>query len=142
IFTSERARDGDYPLNDVGKLRANPFHAQRDFEGTADRDVIGTTILARREGPSMTISSTTGFLRWTTEDITDLDYTPAPLLRRNNAEKDFQFTEEIRFASPESASIGLTPSLDLRWQAGVFLFTQAYEQDALNSYSPFVFAPF
>ena len=50
IFTGERARDGDYSLNDVAALRANPFHAARDFEGFADRDVIGTTIQARRVG--------------------------------------------------------------------------------------------
>src|SRR5262249_48016309 len=36
IFTGERARDGDYALNDIAALRANPFHAQRDFEGTSD----------------------------------------------------------------------------------------------------------
>ena len=41
IFTGERARDGDYSLNDVGALRSNPFHAARDFEGRADRDVHG-----------------------------------------------------------------------------------------------------
>ena len=44
IVTGERARDGDYALNDVGALRANPFHAARDFEGEANRDIFGTTI--------------------------------------------------------------------------------------------------
>ena len=41
IVSGERARDGDYSLNDVGALRANPFHASRDFEGRTDRDVLG-----------------------------------------------------------------------------------------------------
>ena len=48
IVTGERARDGDYGLHDVAALRANPFHAARDFEGFADRDVVGTTIHVRR----------------------------------------------------------------------------------------------
>jgi iron complex outermembrane recepter protein len=142
IFTGERARDGDYALNDVSALRANPFHAQRDFEGTSDRDVIGTTILARHVGSAFTLSSTTGFVHWRTEDVTDLDYTPQPLLRRDNAEKDFQFTQEVRLTSPAGKAIALSPAVGLRWQAGLFVFTQGYNQDAINNYAPFLFAPF
>ena len=142
IFSSERARDGDYSLNDVGALRNNPFHAARDFEGRADRDVMGTTILARRASGPVAFSSTTGFLNWKTQDVTDLDYTPRPIVTRDNTEKDFQFTQEIRFASAEAAPVRLTDTTRLRWQSGVFLFTQSYEQDAINNYSPFVVAPF
>jgi iron complex outermembrane receptor protein len=142
IVTGERARDGDYSLNDVGAFRTNPFRAARDFEGRTDRDVIGTTILARRSTGRVLFSSTTGFLRWKTQDVTDLDYTPRPILTRDNEEKDFQFTQEIRFSSAESAPVRLTDAAQLRWQSGMFLFTQAYEQDAINNYSPFVVAPF
>ena len=120
IFTGERARDGDYGLNDVAALRANPFHAARDFEGHADRDVLGTTIQARRVGGPVVFSSTTGFLNWKTQDVTDLDYTRSPILTRDNTEKDFQFTR--RFASPRrtTAPVQLSDSARLRWQAGVF----------------------
>src|SRR5262245_33059942 len=142
IFTGERARDGDYSLNDVAALRNNPFHAARDFEGHADRDVYGTTILARRTAGSIVFSSTTGFLNWKTQDVTDLDYTPRPLITRDNTEKDFQFTQEVRFASADAAAVKLSDAARLRWQSGVFLFSQGYEQDAINSYSPFLVAPF
>jgi len=142
IFTGERARDGDYALNDVAALRANPFHAQRDFEGSVDRDIVGTTVLARHLGSSYTFSSTTGFLHWRTQDVTDLDYTPLPLLRRDNTERDFQFTQEVHLASPEAKPISLSPAVGLRWQGGVFVFTQNYHQDAINNYAPFLFAPF
>ena len=125
IFTGERARDGDYSLNDVAALRANPFHASRDFEGFANRDVIGTTIQARRAGGPVVFSSTTGFLNWKTQDVTDLDYSPRPVITRDNTETDFQFTQEIRFASADTASIRLADSARLRWQTGVSLFTQA-----------------
>jgi iron complex outermembrane receptor protein len=141
IFSGERARDGDYSLNDVGALRSNPFHAARDFEGRADRNVMGTTILARRASGPVVFSSTTGLLHWKTQDVTDLDYTPLPILTRDNTEKDFQFTQEIRFASAETAPLRLTDAARMRWQSGVFLFTQSYEQDAINHYSPFVVAP-
>ena len=124
------------------RFRNNPFHAARDFEGRADRDVIGTTILARRARGPVVFTSTTGFLNWKTQDVTDLDYTPLPILTRDNTEKDFQFTQEIRFASAETAPVRLADAAQLRWQSGVFLFTQSYEQDAINNYSPFVVAPF
>jgi iron complex outermembrane recepter protein len=142
IVTGERARDGDYALSDLGGLRANPFHTMRDYEGFTHRDIFGTTVINRREGSKIALSSTTGFLKWKTEDSTDLDYTPLPLLRRNNAEESFQFTEEVRVASAANAPVNLSKSIPLRWQAGVFVFTQNYDQNAVNSFAPFVLSPF
>jgi iron complex outermembrane receptor protein len=142
IVSGERNRDGDYALSDLGGLRTNPRHAARDFEGYTNRDVTNVTVLARREGSRMTISSATGFVKWSTEDATDLDYTPAPLLRRLNAEESFQFTEEIRVASATQAPITLSDDVTLRWQAGAFFFTQNYDQNAVNSFAPFVLSRF
>src|SRR5260221_4041383 len=99
IYTGERARDGDYALNDLAALRARPFHSSRDFEGHTNRDVNATTFLARHAGQKVTFASTTGVVRWKTDDLTDLDYSPLPLATRSNAEKDTQFTQELRFAS-------------------------------------------
>ena len=139
IFTGERARDGDYALNDVALLREDPFTAARDFEGRADRDVLNTTVLLRRMSGPITFSSTTGFVDWRTQDVTDLDYTPSPIITRDNTENAFQFTQEVRFASADSAALKLSDSSRLRWQSGVFFFTQDYDQDAINQFSPFVF---
>ena len=136
IVTGERARDGDYALSDLGGLRQNPFHTMRDFEGFTHRDIVGTTIQTRREG-AVSLTSTTGFLKWKTDDSTDLDYTPLPLARRSNAEESFQFTEEFRISSSTAHPARLA-SLPFKWQAGVFLFTQNYDQNAVNSYAPFV----
>ena len=123
IVTGERARDGDYGLNDVGALRANPFHAARDFEGIADRDVFGTTIHVRRTAGRWFLEHDR--LREVDEqDVTDLDYTPRPLIKRDNTENDLQFTQEFRVASPEPRRSGCRDSARLRWQAGVFLFTR------------------
>jgi iron complex outermembrane receptor protein len=141
IINGERDRDGDYALSDLGGLRRNPFHTSRDFEGFTHRNIFGTTIVNRHEG-SLSFTSTTGFLRWTTEDATDLDYTPVPLLRRDNAEESFQFTQEVRVASGASAPLHVTANVPLKWQAGVFFFTQNYDQDAVNSFAPGVLSPF
>ena len=142
IVSGERARDGDYALNDLAALRETPHVASRDFEGRTDRDIFATTFGARRETPQFIFSSTTGFVRWKTHDLTDIDYTPLPLARRDNAEEDVQFSQEVRFASSPAASIKLSDRAALAWQAGAFLFTQRYEQLAVNSLAPFVASEF
>ena len=121
-------------------MRENPFHSSRDYEGFTNRDIFGTTIQAERSGASMRLSSTTGFLKWKTEDSTDLDYSPLPLITRDNAEEDFQFTQEVRLAS--AAPKKLSDTAALKWQTGVFLFTQNYQQDAVNTYSPYLLSQF
>ena len=141
IFSGEHARDGDYALNDLAALRATPFELARDFEGHTDRDIFATTISARRTGDRFTFASTTGIVRWQTQDVTDLDYTPIPLITRDNTEEDLQFTQEVRVASSPSAAVKLSDSASLAWQAGAFVFTQNYDQRAINSFSPFVLSP-
>jgi iron complex outermembrane recepter protein len=139
IVTAERAEDGDYGLNDLEALRQNPHRSSRDFEGYTDRSVFGTTIQAARKGSRFNLSATTGFVRWTTEDATDLDYSPLPLITRLNAEDDFQFTQEVRVAS--AAPTKVADNAALRWQSGALLFTQNYHQDAANMFSPSVLDP-
>ena len=141
IFTGEHDDDGDYALGDLGGLRTSPFQVARDFEGFTHRDVKATTVLARWDGARVALSSTTGFVSWQTEDSTDLDYLPLPLATRNNREDSFQFTQEVRLASPSTAPIRLSDSASLRWQGGFFLFTQNYEQNAVNTFAPFLIDP-
>ena len=141
IASGERARDGDYALNDLGALRENPFHAARDFEGRTDRDVLSATVVARRDGARLVLSTTTGVVHWKTRDLTDLDYTPLPLVTRDNAEQATQISQEIRLASAAEAPVELSERMALKWQAGIVLFTQAYEQDAVNTSAPFLISP-
>jgi iron complex outermembrane receptor protein len=142
IINGERDRDGDYALSDLGGLRQNPYHTARDFEGFTHRDIFATTILNRHEGASLTLSATTGFLKWKTVDSTDLDYTPLPLVTRDNAEESFQFTQEVRVANAVNAPIDLSDSVALKWQGGVFFFTQNYEQNATRNFSAGFLSPF
>jgi len=140
IVSGERARDGDYALQDLAALRARKFETERDYEGSSERDIFSTTLSARRVGERVAFTSTTGIVRWSTLDDTDLDYSPAPLITRVNDEKSWQVTQEVRFASVTPASLGGNTSL--RWQAGAVVFTQAYEQEAVNAYAPFVLSRF
>jgi iron complex outermembrane receptor protein len=141
IVSGERDRDGDYALSDLAGLRANPFVAAHDYEGSTERDITNVTVLARWDTRHVSLSSTTGFVDWRTQDATDLDYLPLPLATRNNLEEAFQFTQEVRVASPARMPVGLGKGASLRWQAGVFLFTQNYDQNATNNFAPFVLSP-
>ena len=141
IYTHERDRDGDYALGDLAAIRQNPHHVSRDFEGFTDRDINGGTMLLRGDGERFAFRSSTGLLKWKTEDQTDLDYSPLPLATRQNLEEDFQFTQEFRMTSPVNAPMRVTDSLTLAWQAGVEFFNQNYEQSAVNTLAPFVFNP-
>jgi len=141
IYSHERNRDGDYALGDLNAIRATPFQVRRDFEGFTNRDINATTINLRGIGQNFSIESTTGFVKWNTEDETDLDYTPLPLATRSNTEDDFQFTQEVRLSSPENAPVQLSDTLTLKWQAGVEYFNQNYDQLAVNNLSAFVLSP-
>ena len=141
VVSGERDRDGDYALSDLAGLRINPFQTQRDYEGFTERDVKSVTVLARWDTPHVSLSSTTGFVDWRTEDSTDLDYSPLPLATRNNLEESFQFTQEVRFASPSKTPIAISGNTAVRWQAGVFLFTQNYDQNATSTFAPSVLNP-
>ena len=140
ILSGERARDGDYALQDLAALRQNQFETQRDYEGVSERDILSGTFIARRESSRFSFTSTTGVVRWSTHDDTDLDYSPLPLIGRVNDEEALQFTQELRLASASPAA--LSERVSLRWQLGGMLFSQAYEQEAVNSYSAGVLSQF
>ena len=142
IIGGERARDGDYALNDLAAVRSNPFEVSRDFEGFTNRDLFNTTAIIRKDSKRFSFTSTTGFVDWKTLDETDLDYSPMPLATRRNAEDATQITEELRFASAPTAPVKFSDSIGLRWQAGTFFFTQNYAQEAANTIAPFVLSPF
>jgi iron complex outermembrane receptor protein len=142
IVGGERSRDGDYTLGDLGGLRQDPFTVMRDFEGYQHRDVRSGTLLTRYEGDRVSVSTTTGYVSWDTRDATDLDYSPLPMITRDNREEARQFSQEVRVASSAGAPVRLSDSTTLAWQAGGVVFTQAYSQDAINSFAPFLLSPF
>jgi iron complex outermembrane receptor protein len=136
VLTGERARDGDYALGDLAALRARPHHVARDFEGHTRRDLLAPTLLANYWGERLDVALITGGVWWKTDDATDLDYSPAPLAVRHNAEEATQFTQEIRVTSPKDSPWALSDNVHLRWQSGVFVFVQNYDQRAFNDLNP------
>ena len=48
----------------------------------------------------------------------------------------------MRFASGPAGAVKLSDAATLKWQGGLFLFTQNYDQDAVNNFSPGVLSQF
>lgn len=142
IASGEDADDGDYALNDLDAVRANPFEVARDFEGYTRRSLFNTTVLNRYEGARLSVTATTGFVRWDTDDQTDLDYSPLPLARRSNLEQASQFSQEVRVASAPGHTIALASGTTMKWQAGVSLFSNDFTQEAVNTLAPFTLSRF
>lgn len=142
ILSGERDRDGGYALNDLAAIRARPHHVSRDLEGHTRRDILAPTLHLRRNGAAVDAALITGLVWWKTDDLTDLDFSPLPMVSRSNAEKAFQFTEELRFASAQDAPVSLSEQLELKWQAGLSFFTQNYRQNSVTAYAPGVLSPF
>jgi iron complex outermembrane receptor protein len=140
IYAHERDRDGDYALGDLSAIRTAPFRVTRDFEGFTNRDINNTTINLRGIGQNFSIESTTGFVKWNTEDETDLDYTPLPLAIRSNTEDSTQFTQQVRISSPDNTPFAFGSAM-IKWQAGIEYFSQGYNQDAVNTLGAFVLSP-
>lgn len=136
LLTGERDNDGDYALNDLAAVRANPFVVTRDFEGYTTRTVTAPTLIYNQTGSKVDFSAISGLVSWRTQDLTDLDYTIAPLATRNNLERDSQLTQEFRFASAKDAPVILSNNWKMKWQAGFNYFKQNYDQNALNNLNP------
>ena len=136
ILSGERDRDGDYALGDLSVIRARAHHVDRDFEGFTDRDIIAPTLIASYAGRTMDVTMTAGLVWWETRDLTDLDYSVAPFVTRDSREKDVTFSDELRLASAKDAPLNLSDDLKLKWQMGASVFTQDYDQTAINSYAP------
>ena len=138
IQSGERDRDGDYALGDLGFIRAHPHHVAHAGDGHTQRDVLAPTLLVNHHGTVVDFAMITGLEWWRTRDDTELAYDPMPFPvgTRKDGEKDFQFTEEFRLASAQDAPVTFGNDLKLKWLTGLFIFTQNYQQDAVNNYAP------
>jgi iron complex outermembrane recepter protein len=136
ILSGESANDGDYALGDLTAIRAHPHQVSRNTDGSTERDIFSATLLAGYSGGTFDFESISGLDWWETLDVTDIGYalTPlTPVINRQNDEKAVQFTQELRLSSAKDAPVTLGDSLSLKWQTGLFFFTQNYDQLAVNN---------
>jgi iron complex outermembrane receptor protein len=132
----EADRDGDYALGDLASLRARPYHVAHDYEGGSERDLSQPVFTATRRGAEVDLTSITAFQWWRSHDQTDLDATPADLIRRDNAENQEAWIEDLRLTSAEASPVQLGERVTLRWLLGTMAYHSAYQQRAFNDYRP------
>lgn len=132
----EADRDGDYALGDLASLRARPYHVAHDYEGSSERDLSQPVFTATRKWAEVDLTSITAFQWWRSQDQTDLDATPADLIRRDNEENQQAWIQEVRLASAEAAPAKLGDRVSMRWLLGTMLYHSAYQQQAFNDYRP------
>jgi len=132
--SGESDRDGDYALADLASLRANPYHLYHDYEGSSHRDLAQPVFTAMYKGDTFDFISVTAFQWWQSEDKTDLDTTPADIIRRDSRENQQAWIEELRLSSPDAAPVKLGDSSTLRWLLGTLAFNSRYSQRAYNDY--------
>ncbi len=135
-LNAESDRDGDYALTDLAGLRARPYHVAHDYEGSSDRDLAQPVFTATRKGDTADLTSITAFQWWHSHDLTDLDFSPLDLLRRDNEETQQAFIEELRLSSPEKAPVMLSRNVSLRWLLGTLAYNSSYSQRPFNDYRP------
>lgn len=132
ILSMERDRDGDYGLADLDAIREKSHHVQRDLDGYSDRDIFAPTLELEYRGHRVDFISTSGLVRWETNSMTDLDYSPLPLMVRESKLRDLQLTQELRWASAADSPVALADDLELAWQAGTLFFMQQYRETSVN----------
>jgi len=132
--SGESDRDGDYALADLSSLRTNPYHVSHDYEGSSERDLAQPVFTATYKGDSFDFTSISAFQWWDSKDKTDLDTTPADILRRNSREKQNAWIEELRISSPDASPLKLGDRVALRWLLGTLAFNSQYSQRAYNDY--------
>ena len=132
--TAEQDRDGDYTLYDLASIRARPDHVDHDYEGYNDRDLAQPVFTAQRHGDDADFTSITAFQWWQTRDSTDLDYSPADLMRSFGEETSHAWIQELRLASPVDAPVPVSDRVALHWLAGVFAFDASSASSKLTDY--------
>ncbi len=135
-LNGEHDHDGDFGLNDLASVRSHPFRVQRDFEGFTHRDFWQPALVASYKGPQVDFTSITAYQFWRSHEVTDLDYTPADLIRRDNSEKQKNFYQELRLSSSEKHPVVLCKEAKLSWIIGASGFTSDYKQLAGNEFRP------
>lgn len=126
----EDAHDGDFALQDLAELRANPHHVRRNFEGFTEREINSQALRVSYSVSTLRFESISGRVGYTAFETTDLDANDQDNLTRRNHRVGEQLTQEFRWLSPEAVLLG--HDITLRWQTGLFGFTQGNDQNVVN----------
>ncbi len=130
----ETIDDGAFPLGNLPALRENPRHVAYDYEGAYKRDAFGSFLRIGYDAPWFRLTSITAYRNFHDSASNDQDFTIYPLMTADEDIDDDQFTQELRFASPESDS-------RLKWLVGLYGFDKKKDHRLTLDFAPGVILP-
>ncbi|MDR3088836.1 MAG: TonB-dependent receptor [Desulfobulbaceae bacterium] len=130
----ESIDDGVFPLTDMRQSAKNPHHVAYDYEGNDRRDTLGSALKVNYKAPVWKLTSITAYRGYDDTTTNDQDFMPYDLITAREDIEDRQFTQELRFASPDDSK---SP---LKWLAGLYYYNNKkdhlldlnYGQDAVS----------
>ena len=117
MVEGEQIDDGAFPLGNLYSLRENPHEIAYDYEGDYERDVFGISLRATYDAAWGRVTSITAFRNFDDSAANDQDFTIYPFYTCRETIDDDQFSQEIRFASPDDGG-------KLTWLAGLYGFSK------------------
>ncbi|MFO7594778.1 MAG: TonB-dependent receptor [Desulfocurvibacter africanus] len=130
----ERIRDGAFPLASLDEVRENPHDVSYDFEGKNDRDARGSSLRVAYDADWFRLTSISAYRHYDDEARNDQDFTEVFLANAFEDIDDDQFTQEIRFASPDDGR-------DLKWLTGLYGFKSKQDHELVMEFAPGVIDP-
>jgi iron complex outermembrane receptor protein len=126
--------DGAFPMAGLKDLRNNPRHVAYDTEGKNERQAMGVSLRVEYEAPWLRVTSISAYRHYDDTAFNDQDFTPYPLATAYEDIDDEQFTQELRFASPDDGR-------DFKWMAGLYGFHTQQDHHLTMSFAPDVMLP-
>ncbi|ADK84495.1 TonB-dependent receptor [Desulfarculus baarsii DSM 2075] len=130
----ESVDDGAFPLGRLADLQRNPHHVAYDHEGKYKRDAFGPSLRVVYDAPWFQLTSITAYRDFDDSAANDQDFTIYPLITAYEDIADRQFTQELRFASPESDSA-------LKWLVGLYGFNKDKTHHLNLNFAPDLLLP-
>jgi len=111
-----------------GKFNVDdPYHYSHDFEGSQKNDCWGMALNSEYRTDYGKLYSVTGYRYFDSREKIDADFTPADMMRKNYNLEDTDFSQELRFSSPEDDG-------PLNWLGGAHFFLLDSNTDITNAY--------
>ena len=105
--------DGAFPITTRENVKDNAFHVDYDQAGKANYSSAGTSLRVSYDAPWATVTSISAYRGFNDVISNDQDFTPFNLLTAEQELVDRQFTQELRFTSPDDGR-------STKWQGGLY----------------------
>ena len=132
----EDSNDGGFVLSELQGLRDRPHRMNQDFEGVAERDVIGPSLVWERSGEELDFTSISAYETWDVFESSDFDFSPFDFIRRRTEEEQDYVYQELRVGSSEHEGVEVGSDSEIGWLVGISGFLADSEISNANEFRP------